>query len=67
MLFYHIPDHKVVYEVDPKWLKQMIPTWEGMYKKVPARNPGYSSIGLLVPLKEIQEACSVENNYGDME
>lgn len=53
-LVYLVVDPEVIYLVNMQRLRNALPRWQSIYPEVPAQNDGYRTLGLLVPLHELE-------------
>jgi len=53
-LLYYIPRDELVYVISLRKLRERLPKWEKQYRALPVKNDGYNTIGLLVPLRELE-------------
>jgi hypothetical protein len=56
-IFYYVPPLGRVYVVRLAVIRRELPRWEGLYSHAQARNDGYLTHGILVPLDEFS-ACA---------
>jgi hypothetical protein len=64
-IYYNVVGEETIYVVPKSLLITITETrWEDEYRTASARNPGYVSHGILVPLEEIAEISSQIIHYG---
>lgn len=54
------PGLGLIWRVDQDELIRVTPTWERQYRTAPSPNPGYNTLGVLVPQRVFCEAVVVE-------
>lgn len=59
LVFYYVPGEELVYVLQPAVIRQCLPAWQQRYRAAKARNEGYYTHGVLVPLHEL-ERCAKE-------
>lgn len=58
-LVYHVVGDATAYIVDTQLLAQKVDAWRKLYREAKSFNPGYHSVGILVPLSEIKDIALV--------
>jgi hypothetical protein len=61
-LVYHDVGNKVAYIVDVENLQYKVDDWIRLYQEAKSFNPGYHSVGILVPMSEIKDIAIVTAN-----
>lgn len=46
-----------IYVLEPKVLRENLPSWKEQYRIVKCHNRGYHSVGVIVPLRQIREVA----------
>lgn len=59
LVFYYVPGEELVYVLQPVVIRERLPKWQQRYRAAKARNEGYYTHGVLVPLDEL-ERCARE-------
>lgn len=58
-LLYYVPDTLAFYLAKMEVIRRQSLWWQRQYPKGGAKNPGYSSEGILVPLREFERYCDL--------
>lgn len=53
-LVYLVVDPETIYFISMQRVRAKLPRWKAIYKEVSAQNNGYKTLGLLVPLDELE-------------
>lgn len=56
-LVYLVVEPEAIYLVSMRRLREALPRWRAAYPEVPAQNDGYRTLGLLVPLHELERVA----------
>lgn len=63
LLVTYIPDQKVALVTQMTTIKRLLPEWLREYPQAPARNEGYETIGLLVPIEDFRHQSDAHTIY----
>lgn len=57
-IFYFFPQLRLVYVLSPRQLRGAVELWKDIYPTKPAQNEGYQTLGVCVPVAEV-EGCAL--------